>query len=886
MVGAELYVLTRFLCGSAAVRSGTRQDVDLELFGQFLEGDFKACRDPLSWRAETTSWHPPAMWLIDNLARREEGVWLAVRCLETLEGITPFETRRAALLGLYRKRLTRDLRGGGGLEGSYWDVLRAWAADFDDDLLVALPDLGPPESYLGWVVEGLTAAHQRLAAAVPGVPALAETIADLVMQAGLRDVPGALAAATGSGGYVEVQKRIVTLANFRAGAWAERTRDWLARALAAGQIEACRAWLDMAVRFTSVVRGQSDHSSGKLTSCHVPVTAFQRDVRAFARPRRVPNSLAASFATRPAGGPMAVKDGGYSAGQSSGEDADPEPRQIASDPLSELAGLPGLSAVAGQLAEVVALAGAECARRAAGMATPALWKNLAFTGGAGTGKSRVAAIVGHAYRELGILRGGHLVEVTRAELSGDSTSETRRVVSDALSEAADGVLLITDAHLAGGRDGCDQLALRMLETAMSRYREGGLLIILAGPHDPLTRLLDQRRVMGGQIGSVIRFADYTGEDLAAIFCHRAAAAGFTLTEITRAKAAAVLAKAAANPRGGGARAAIRLLDQAMAAQTRRIMTRPQPADPGDDEARVLLPGDIPEPAGADTPSARARFADPTAELVKMIGLNPVKDQVRLLAAEAKAERMRRDAGMPAIRRTRHMIFTGPPGTAKTTVARLIGAIYAELGLLSTGHLVEVTRADLVGSYVGQTAPAVTEAVASALGGVLFIDEAYTLTLSTSPNDFGPEAIATLIKLMEDHRRDLVVIAAGYERQMATFLAANPGLASRFPVTIGFPGYTDDELVRIFTGMAGKLGLELADGVVAKLRAILAATQRGETFGNARHVRNLLEQALAAQALRITESAASHAELRILRPEDLPDPPKGSPLADHAPGQYL
>src|ERR1022692_39070 len=298
--------------------------------------------------------------------------------------------------------------------------------------------------------------------------------------------------------------------------------------------------------------------------------------------------------------------------------------------------------------------------------------------------------------------------------------------------------------------------------------------------------------------------------------------------------------------------------------------------------RELLAADIP---GRLTAVRSALVSgDPFAELDQMTGLASVKHQVRLLAAEARAEQLRRDADLPAATPSRHMIFTGPPGTAKTTVARLIAAIYAQLGLLSSGHLTEVTRADLIGRYIGETAPLVTQAVAAALGGVLFIDEAYTLALSDSPNDYGPEAIATLLKLMEDHRGDLVVIAAGYEHEMHALLHANPGLASRFPQTVHFPAYTDEELAAIFAGMARSAGLQLADGMTEKLRVILAATPRLKNFGNARHVRNLLEQAISAQALRITRPGANPAEIRILRTEDLPEPSASAP--DRTPGQYL
>ncbi len=299
---------------------------------------------------------------------------------------------------------------------------------------------------------------------------------------------------------------------------------------------------------------------------------------------------------------------------------------------------------------------------------------------------------------------------------------------------------------------------------------------------------------------------------------------------------------------------------------------------------LLTADDIPDPATSPA-EGRTPVADPLAELDQMTGLASVKQQVRLLVAEARAEQLRRDAGMPGRNQSRHMIFTGQPGTAKTTVARLIAAIYAQLGLLSSGHLTEVARADLVGRYIGETAPKVTAVVASALGGVLFIDEAYALTMTDSEHDYGSEAIATLTKLMEDYRRDLVVIAAGYEREMASFLHANACLASRFPTVVHFPGYTDDELAAIFTTMAAHDGFHLADGVLARVRATIAAAPRGPEFGNARQVRNLLDQAIAAQALRITEADHSSADVRELRPEDLPAKPD-QPREDSGPGQYL
>ena len=216
-----------------------------------------------------------------------------------------------------------------------------------------------------------------------------------------------------------------------------------------------------------------------------------------------------------------------------------------------------------------------------------------------------------------------------------------------------------------------------------------------------------------------------------------------------------------------------------------------------------------------------------AELDELIGLAPVKEQVRRLVAELKAEKIRTEAGMPVSDRSRHMVFLGNPGTAKTTVARLLARIYAQLEVLSNGHLVEVTRGDLVGEYIGQTAPRTTAKFNQATGGVLFIDEAYSLIPPDSGRDFGHEAVATLLKLMEDHRDEVVVIVAGYPREMQRFLESNTGLASRFPKTLTFADYDADELVAIFQLIAEQAGFTVAPDVADGLACAgaLAATGR-------------------------------------------------------------
>ncbi|WP_435771539.1 AAA family ATPase [Nocardioides sp. SYSU DS0651] len=254
-----------------------------------------------------------------------------------------------------------------------------------------------------------------------------------------------------------------------------------------------------------------------------------------------------------------------------------------------------------------------------------------------------------------------------------------------------------------------------------------------------------------------------------------------------------------------------------------------------------------------------------AELDGLVGLSSVKAEIHRQAAVLRVEGLRKKAGLETPTITRHLVFNGNPGTGKTTVARLVAGIYRALGLLSKGQLVEVDRSELVAGYLGQTAQKTAEVVKSAEGGVLFIDEAYAL----SGDQYGKEAIDTLVKEMEDKRDDLVVIVAGYPLPMAIFISENPGLESRFRTTIDFTDYTDDELVAIFALMAKGADYDAAEQVLDRLRDILADQQRGPSFGNARFVRNLLEAAIGHHAWRLREVEEPTVEqLRTLEPDDL------------------
>jgi stage V sporulation protein K len=290
---------------------------------------------------------------------------------------------------------------------------------------------------------------------------------------------------------------------------------------------------------------------------------------------------------------------------------------------------------------------------------------------------------------------------------------------------------------------------------------------------------------------------------------------------------------------------------------------------GDRLLRTVDPRRTEEPPEADP----ERLEELLAELDRLVALEPVKRQVRALVAFLQVQARRREQGLAGIEAAQHLVFTGNPGTGKTTVARLLARMYLAMGLLRRGHMVEVDRAGLVSQYVGMTAQKTDRVVKSALDGVLFIDEAYGLVREGAQGwDYGPEAVQTLLKRMEDHRDRLVVIVAGYPDLMHDFLESNPGLRSRFAREIAFPDYSPDELATIFRNLCLDHEYALDADAERLLAGVFAARERTAGFGNARFARNLFEASVNAQAVRLSDGLGlgelGRGELMRLSSQDL------------------
>ncbi|GAA3493192.1 hypothetical protein GCM10019016_002910 [Streptomyces prasinosporus] len=556
-------------------------------------------------------------------------------------------------------------------------------------------------------------------------------------------------------------------------------------------------------------------------------------------------------------------------GAPGGSGGEPEPE----GPLAELEALVGLENVKHQVTTLVNLNQLAERRRRLGMPVPSMSRHLVFAGPPGTGKTTVARLYGSILADLGVLRSGHLVEVARADLVAQVIGGTAIKTTEAFTSALGGVLFIDEAYTLTpegaasndfGREAVDTL-LKLMED----HRDD-VVVVAAGYSGQMESFLTANPGLASRFTRTVEFGNYAVDELVTITESLCLKHQFELGPLTREALAVRFERMTRDATFGNGRAARAVFEDMVDRQAFRLAAM---TDPAENDLTLLLPQDVGDAEAAavgGTAQDAGDTADPMAELTAMVGLAAVKREVADLVSLLTNARQRIAAGLPAPRISNHLVFSGPPGTGKTTVARLYARLLHSLGVLPRDSLVEVARADLVGQYVGHTAQRTKDVFTSALGGVLFIDEAYTLTPEGSSNDFGREAVDTLLKLMEDHRDEIVVVVAGYTEEMERFLASNPGLTSRFSKFVRFEDYSTDELVTIVSRHAAASGYECAPGTLEALRAHVDALPRDRSFGNARLARQLLEAMMTSQARRLGGlGSPSLADLTTLLPQDLP-----------------
>lgn len=483
-----------------------------------------------------------------------------------------------------------------------------------------------------------------------------------------------------------------------------------------------------------------------------------------------------------------------------------------------------------------------------------------FTGNPGTGKTTVVKLLGQIYQKMGLLSQGHVHEVDRADLVGEYIGQTAPKVKEAIKEARGGILFIDEAYmLARSKDDPKDFGKEVVEVILKEMSdgEGNLAIMVAGYPAEMETFINSNPGLKSRFKYYFHFEDYMPDELLQIALYAAEKRSVKLTDDaqTAVKKLLVDSYRMRDRSFGNARFAYGLIDEGKMNLGLRLMKNPNVRRLSSKSLSTIELADIEkitetkQKRKLDIEIDEPLLREATNELNALIGLNKVKNEINELI---KLVRYYRETGKDVLNRfSLHTVFTGNPGTGKTTVARIIGKIYRALGLLERGHVIETGREGLVAGYIGQTALKTKEKLDEAYGGILFIDEAYALS-DGGENSFGKEAIEVLLKFMEDHRSDIGIIAAGYPDNMQHFLLSNPGLKSRFDRTILFEDYSPETLYDIGLAMLSKENLSPDSETEAFLQNLLNEKylKRDKYFGNARDVRKLVEEAVKNQHLRM------------------------------------